>query len=256
VNRNMAIVLDQVVYSAPNIKERIGGGRAVITLGGGRDAQSQMEEAKMISTALRAGALPARLEQLEERTVGPSLGADSIAAGLRASYFSAAFVFLFMILIYRSFGFIADMALAFNSLILIAMLSALDATLTLPGICGTVLSLGMSVDANVIINERIKDELKKGATFEAAIREGYQKAFGAIFDGNVTAIATSVILFYFGTGPIRGFATTLILGLIASMFTAIFFTRVVVDTLVLKWGFKRLNIGLKEGELSGQAVRA
>ena len=256
VNRNMAIVLDQVVYSAPNIKERIGGGRAVITLGGGRDQQGQMEEAKMIATALRAGALPARLEQLEERTVGPSLGADSIAAGVKAAYFSTAFVFLFMIFIYRSFGFIADMALGLNTVMLLAMLSALDATLTLPGICGIALSLGMSVDANVIINERIKDELKKGASFEAAIREGYQKAFGAIFDGNVTAIATSVILFYFGTGPIRGFATTLILGLTASMFTAIFFTRIIVDTLVLKWGYNRLNIGLKESAAAQQAVRA
>jgi preprotein translocase subunit SecD len=233
----MAIVLDKVVKSAPSITEPITHGSGQITLGGGRDPQKTMSEAKIISTALRAGALPATLEQLEERTVGPSLGADAIHQGQIGTLIAALAVFLFMAVYYKSFGIVADLSLAFNLLITFAILSSLNATLTLPGVAGLALTLGISVDASVIIFERVKEEMGKGANKMAAIREGYERAFSSIFDANVTSIAVCIVLMYYGTGPVRGFAVTLLTGLVITTFTAVFFTRAVFDLFIgrFKW---------------------
>ena len=237
----MAIVLDKVVKSAPVINEPITQGRGQITLGGGRDMDKTLSEAKVISTALRAGALPATLEQLEERTVGPSLGADAIRQGQIGTIAAALAVFFFMALYYKSFGIVADLALGFNLLITVAILSALGATLSLPGVAGLALTLGISVDASVIIYERVKEEMGKGTTMIAAIREGYNRAFSSIFDANVTSIAVCVVLMYFGTGPVRGFAVTLLTGLVITTFTAVFFTRAIFDLLVVRWKWN-LNV--------------
>lgn len=232
--RMMAIVLDDVVYSAPNIKERISTGSARITLGGGRDYNTMLEEAKLVSMALRAGALPAKLEQLEERTVGPSLGSDSIASGTKATAIGAVLVLLFMLFYYKVFGIFANIALILNITMIYAGLTMLEATLTLPGIAGIALTIGMAVDANIVINERIKEELRKGLNFSAAFREGYEKAFVAVFDSHVTTALTCIILIYYGTGPVRGFGVTLLIGIVASLFTAIFVTRTIVDYLLIK----------------------
>lgn len=238
VKKQMAIVLDKVVKSAPVINSPITGGSGVITLGSGRDPKAMMDEAKVISMALKAGALPAALEQLEERTVGPSLGADAIAKGRTAALVAALAVFAFMAFYYKSFGIIADLSLAFNVLITMAVLSSLGATLTLPGVAGLALTIGISVDANVIIYERIKEEMDKGASLAHAIREGYDRAFSSIFDANLTSIAVCVVLMYFGSGPVRGFAVTLLCGLVTTMFTAVFFTRAIADLLVGRWKWK------------------
>jgi preprotein translocase subunit SecD len=242
VRKQMAIVLDKVVKSAPVINSAITGGSGVITLGGGRDPKGVLDEAKIISMALKAGALPATLEQLEERTVGPTLGADAIAKGRLAAIVAAALVFLFMAWYYKSFGVIADLSLAFNVLITMAVLSSLGATLTLPGVAGLALTVGIAVDANVIIYERIKEEMAKGASLAGASREGYDRAFSSIFDANVTSIAVCVVLMYFGSGPVRGFAVTLLCGLVTTMFTAVFFTRALVDLLASRW---KLNLAIR-----------
>lgn len=238
VQENMAIVLDKIVKSAPNINEPITGGRGQITLGGGRDRDQTINEAKVISTALRAGALPATLEQLEERTVGPSLGADAIKQGQIGTLIAAALVFFAMLLYYKSFGLVADLSLAFNVLITVAILSSLGATLTLPGVAGLALTLGIAVDASVIVFERIKEEMHKGSTLRAAIHEGYDKAFSAIIDANLTCIAVSIVIYYFGTGPVRGFAVTLLTGLVITTFTAVFFSKALLETMVNKWNMK------------------
>ncbi len=237
----MAIVLDKVVKSAPVIQTPITGGRGQITLGRG-DMQQMMNEAKVIATALRAGSLPAALEQLEERTVGPSLGADAIRQGEIASIVSAILVFVFMVFYYKGFGIVANLALAFTILITVAVLSSLGATLTLPGIAGLALTLGMAVDANIIIYERVKEELAKGASMMAAIHEGYDRAFSAILDSNLTSIAVCIVLMYFGTGPVKGFAVTLTAGLLTSLFTSVFFTRAIFDLVVGKW---KWNLAVK-----------
>lgn len=233
VGKYMAIVLDKVVKSHPVIQSKIGEGRGVITMGGrGRDAQKVFDEAQLISTALRAGALPASLQQLEERTVGPTLGQDSIEKGKQAAIWGTILVLIFMILYYRVMGVIADVALTLNLLLTIAVLASLGATLTLPGIAGFALTAGMAVDANVLILERIRDELRRGSGIQTAIREGYNRAFSAIFDGHITTLATCIVLIYYGTGPVRGFGVSMTIGLIISMFTSVFVTRVVVDVLV------------------------
>lgn len=242
INRQLAIVLDQVVYSAPNIQSRIGGGNARITLGGGADYQKNLDEAKVLSMALRAGALPAQLEQLEERTVGPTLGADSIAAGKKAILFGGLFVLLFMMIYYKAFGVIASLALMLNVYLIVGLLTALDATLTLPGIAGIALTIGMAVDANVIIFERIKEELARGQNYRKAVEDGFGHAFSAIFDANITTGIVCVILMYFGTGPVRGFAVTLLCGLVTSMFTAIFVSRTVFDVIFVKMKAKKLAV--------------
>lgn len=242
VGKQMAIVLDKVVKSAPSIRDRISGGQAVITLGGGRDRNQMMDEAKMISTALRAGALPASLEQLEERRVGPTLGADAIGKAKMGSYVGAAIIVLFMLIYYKSMGAVASVALGINILSIFALLTSFGATLTLPGIAGIALTIGFAVDANVLINERIKEELALGHSIQTAIREGYHRAMSAIIDANVTTAATAVVLLYFGTGPVRGFAVTLLIGIVTSMFANVFVSKVIVDTLVHKFKFKKLSV--------------
>jgi len=238
VKKLVAIVLDDVVQSAPVIKERIDSATARITLGG--SGQETQNEAQFIATALRAGALPAALEQLEERTVGPTLGADSIAKGKIAGMVGGILVLVFMLLYYRMLGVIANIALTVNIFLLLAILTSLGATLTLPGVAGIVLTVGMAVDANVIIFERIKEELRKGSSLQAAIKDGFGHAFSAIFDANITTAVVCIVLMYFGTGPVRGFAVTLLCGIVTSMFTAIFVSRTIMDWLVIRMKFTKL----------------
>ncbi|WP_374033244.1 protein translocase subunit SecD [Bdellovibrio bacteriovorus] len=242
VGKQMAIVLDKVVKSAPSIRDRIAGGSAVITLGGGRDRNGMMDEAKMISTSLRAGALPASLEQLEERRVGPTLGADAIGKAKLGSYVGAAIIVIFMLVYYKSMGAVASVALGLNILGIFALLTTFGATLTLPGIAGIALTVGFAVDANVLINERIREELRMGHGIKVAVAEGYNRAMSAIIDANVTTAATAVVLLYFGTGPVRGFAVTLLIGIVTSMFANVFVSKVIVDTLVNKFNFKKLSV--------------
>ncbi len=241
VGKLMAVVLDDVIYAAPSIRERIGGGNARITLGG-RNYDQTMNEANMISMALRAGALPAKLEQLEERSVGPSLGQDSIDKAEKAIIIGTVLLLLFMAVWYKSFGILADIGLVLNGVLILAILSSFNATLTLPGVAGIALTLGMAVDANVIIYERIKEELQKGLTIDLALKEGYNKALSAILDSNITTIATAIILIYFGTGAVRGFGVTLIIGILTSMFSAIFFTRTLAEVMIYKLKIKKLAI--------------
>ncbi|MCM8782106.1 MAG: protein translocase subunit SecD [Candidatus Omnitrophica bacterium] len=226
VGKRLAIVLDGVVQSAPVIRERIPRGEAQIT------GSFKVAEANDLAIVLRAGALPAPIRIEEERTIGPLLGQDSIRSGLRATAIGGALVFIFMIFYYFTGGVIADIALALNLLYILGFMGLFHATLTLPGIAGLILTIGMSVDANVLINERIREELRLGKGFRAAIAAGYHKALSAIFDSNITTIAAAVLLFRFGTGPIEGFAITLTMGIAASMFTAIVVTRVIFELLL------------------------
>ena len=223
VGRHLAIVLDGNVYSAPRINERIPGGRAVIT------GQFTVDEARDLAIVLRAGALPAPVTILEERTVGPSLGADSIRQGLIAITASAAVVFVFMLFYYRLSGLIADIALGLNLLILFAAMAAFGATLTLPGLAGIALTVGMAVDTNILIFERIREELKVGKTPRSAVDAGFRRALRTIIDTHLTVMVTAAILYNFGSGSVRGFAVSLFVGLAASLFTAYFFTRLLFD---------------------------
>jgi preprotein translocase subunit SecD len=227
VGRHLAIVLDGTLYSAPRINERIPGGRAVIT------GNFSIEEARDLAIVLRAGALPAPVTILEERTVGPSLGADSVRQGMFAIGGSAVLVLVFMLLYYRLSGLIADVALALNLVILLACMAAFGATLTLPGIAGIALTIGMAVDTNVLIFERIREELKVGKTPRGAIDAGFHRAFRTIVDTHLTVMVTAGILYNFGTGPVKGFAVSLFVGLAASLFTAYFFTRLVFDVVYM-----------------------
>ncbi len=224
VGRNLAIVLDGVVYSAPTIKSRISQGSGII------EGQFTMQDAHNLSIVLRAGALPAPVKIIEERTIGPTLGEDSIRAGLTATAVAALFIFAFMAVYYKASGVLADLALALNLVFLLAAMAYFGSTLTLPGIAGIILSIGMSVDANVLILERIREELAVGKPIRLAVDAGYDKAFSAILDGNLTVLFSSIFLFQFGTGPIKGFAVTLMLGLTVSMFTAVVLTRLVYET--------------------------
>lgn len=242
VGRRMAIVLDKVVKTAPNIQTPIGNGEARITLGGGRNPDQVLNEAKMISMALRAGALPAALEQLEERRVGPSLGADAIQKAQMASVIGAFLIFVFMLFRYRAMGVISDISLAINVASTLAILTSLGATLTLPGIAGIALTVGFAVDANVLINERIREELDKGSSLMLAIKEGYARAMSAILDANATVASTAFVLLYFGTGPVRGFAVTLLIGIVTTLFANVFISKVLVDTLLHKFGVKKLSV--------------
>ncbi|NIA67551.1 protein translocase subunit SecD [Pelagibius litoralis] len=219
VNRLFAIVLDEKVISAPVIREPILGGRGVIS------GTFTVQEAQDLALLLRAGALPAPLSYLEERTVGPGLGADSILAGEIAAVLGLTFVVVFMAVIYGLFGMMASVALLVNLILLLAALSVLQATLTLPGIAGIVLTIGMAVDANVLIFERIREEMRNGRGPVTAVDAGYRRAFSTIMDSNLTTLIAASLLFHFGSGPIKGFAVTLALGLITSMFSAIMLTR-------------------------------
>ena len=218
-----AIVLDEEVISAPRINEHIPGGSGIIT------GRFSVEESTELAVLLRAGALPAEMEFLEERTIGPELGADSIAAGKTAAVIGLIVVAAYMIASYGLFGVFANIALGMNLLLLVAILSAMGATLTLPGIAGIVLTMGMAVDANVLIFERIREELRAGLAPGRAIEAGFERAFSAIMDSNVTGLLTAVIMFFIGSGPVRGFAVTMSIGILTSMFTAVYVTRTVIQ---------------------------
>jgi preprotein translocase subunit SecD len=230
--RLMAIVLDDTVESAPIINEPITGGICSIHLGGLRPVNEVLSDAKDLALVLKSGALPAPVRILEERSVGASLGPELIRRGALAALLGLAAVLVFMLAYYRFSGVVADVALVLNGLVVLAVMAFLDSTLTLPGIAGFVLTLGMAVDANVLINERIREELKSGKTIAAAVTLGYDKVFWTIFDGHVTALVAGFVIRSFGSGPVRGFATTLIIGLLASMFTSIVVTRTIVEWFV------------------------
>ena len=232
VGRRLAIVLDNTVYSAPVIRDRIGGGHASIT--GGFD----IKEARDLAIVLRAGALPAPVTIAEERTVGPSLGRDSIEQGTLSFIIGGVLVVVFMVVYYNLAGLLADLALGLNILLLLAALAMFDATLTLPGIAGIVLTVGMAVDANVLINERMREEVRLGKGPRAAVDSGYERALPAIFDSNITTFLSGLILFQFGSGPIKGFAVTLCIGIMSTVFTTVFCTRVVYDYFLAR---RRLN---------------
>lgn len=223
VGKKMAIVLDGTVYSAPSIQGRIAGGSGFI------EGQFSPEDARSLAIVLRAGALPAPVRVIEERVVGPTVGEDSIKDGLRSSLIGFAIVVGFMLIYYRASGFVAIIALGLNLLLLLATMSYLHSTLTLPGMAGIILSLAMAVDANVLIFERIREELRLGKPIKTAVSVGYDRAFSAILDSHVTSLISAAFLFQFGTGPIKGFAVTLTIGLILSLFTAIVVTRMIFD---------------------------
>jgi protein-export membrane protein SecD len=223
VGRRLAIVLDGVVQSAPVIKSRIGGGRGII------EGSFTNDEAKDLALVLRSGALPAPLKVINKYVVGPTLGADTIRKGLMAAALGTLIVLVYMAFYYRTSGLIADVALLFNLIFLLGALAAFQATVTLPGIAGIVLTMGMSVDANVIIFERIREELRAGKTVRTAVDAGYSHAFWTIFDSHVTSLITALTLFQFGTGPIKGFAVSLSLGVVISMFTALFVSKAIFD---------------------------
>lgn len=233
VNKNIAIVLDNYVYSYPTVINRIVGGRSSIT---GLDSR---DEAQDIVTVLMSGALPAPVDIIAERTVGPSLGQASIRAGFLSVMVGLLAVALFMIWYYRTAGVVADMALLFNIIFIFGILAAFNATLTLPGIAGIVLTIGMAVDANVLIFDRVREEQNTGKTMKAAIEAGYSKALSAIFDANITTFFVGAILYSFGVGPIQGFAVTLMAGILSSLFTAIIVSRIVFDYMVVE---KRMSV--------------
>jgi len=236
VKKRLAIILDNNVYSAPVIQERISGGRAQIT---GRFTEN---DARDLAIVLRAGALPAPVKILENRSVGPSLGKDLIDKGLKSIIIGGILVVLFMVTYYKISGAIADLALILNLILIMGALAGLRATLTLPGIAGIILTIGMAVDANVLIFERIREELRLGKTPRAAIDGGYSRAFLTIMDANITTLIAAAVLFQFGTGPVKGFAVTLSIGIVASLFTALFASRVVFEVLLARGMLRRVSI--------------
>lgn len=236
VGKRLAIVLDGNIASAPNIDERIPRGEAVIR------GSFTMQEANDLAIVLRAGALPAPVVPIEERTVGPSLGKDSVRQGQISILVGIVLVVLFMVFYYRMSGLVANVALIFNLIIIMAFLAARSATLTLPGVAGIILTIGIAVDANVLIFERIREELRTGKTVRAAIDAGYSRAFWTIVDANVTTFLTGLVLYQFGTGPIKGFALTLMVGILASLFTAIIVTRIIFDSFTQKRNLANLSI--------------
>jgi SecD/SecF fusion protein len=236
VGRKLAISLDSRISSAPTIQSRIGGGQGVIT------GNFTNNEASDLALLLRAGALPADVHIVEERTVGPSLGSDSIQKGVSAAMYGSIFVILFMLAYYRLSGFITVIALVSNIIILMAVLAQFGLVLTLPGIAGIILTVGMAVDANVLINERIREELRKDKTIRASVQSGYMNATRTIIDANVTTLIAGGILLMFGTGPIKGFAVTLSIGILTSMFTALIMTRVIMELTTRKQGKQTISI--------------
>ncbi len=236
IGRRVAIVLDSKVHMAPNIREKIPSGNTSI------EGFENINEASDLAIVLRAGALPVPVNIIQERIVGPSLGADSIRQGARSVIIGLVLVMIFIQVYYKAAGFIANFALVWNILLVLAILASLQATLTLPGIAGLILTMGMSIDANVIIFERIREELRKGKTPRAAIDSGYSRALTTIIDANVTTVIAALVLYQFGTGPIRGFATVLFWGIMISMFTAIFVTRTILNSFTSRKGVQRLSI--------------
>ncbi len=241
IGRRMAVILDGNVYSAPNIQSKIGGGRAQITMGGG-NFNSIMKEAKDLALVLRAGALPVQLDFQEQRTVGPNLGADAIHKAQIASYLGCGLVFLFAILYYKISGVIAVLTLLINVLFTVAILIGIDATLTLPGIAGIALTVGMAVDANIVIFERVRDEIRKGISSTKAFELGYAHALWTVLDANITSAAAGFCLLNFGTGPIRGFAVTLLIGIVVTVYTAYFVSKVFYEFYIEKMVSKDLSI--------------
>ncbi len=237
VGKKLAIILDNKVYSAPVIRERISGGRASIT------GNFTTREAHDLAIVLRAGALPAPVKVLEKRTVGPSLGKDSIRKGFLSMIIGGAIVLIFMIFYYTTAGFIADIALVFNLILILACLAAFEATLTLPGIAGIILTIGMAVDGNVLIFERIREEIRLRKPFRACVENGFSRAFLTIVDANVTTLIAAIVLYQYGTGPIKGFAVTLSIGIITSVYTGVFVSRFLFDLMLAK-GAKKVNIGI------------
>ncbi|MBS1568118.1 MAG: protein translocase subunit SecDF [Bacteroidetes bacterium] len=229
VGKQIAIVLDGSVVSAPNVMGEIPGGRSSITMGGADDRNKQLEEATDLANVLKAGALPAPARIIDETVVGPSLGAENISRGMWSFLLSILMVVAFMVIYYNGSGWVADLALLANIFILLGTLASIQASLTLPGIAGIILTVGMAVDANVLINERIREELRAGKAMKTAVDLGYKHALAAILDSNITTFATGVILLFFGSGPVKGFATTLCIGIATSLFTAIFISRLVID---------------------------
>ncbi len=236
VGKRLAIILDGNVYSAPVIRERISGGRAQIS------GSFTMEEARDLAIVLRAGALPAPVDIIQNVTVGPSLGRDSIEKGIMATIIGGILVLAFMIFYYRLSGVLADFALFLNIIMLLGAMAWLEATLTLPGIAGIILTIGMGVDSNVLIFERIKEELRRGRTVRSAIDAGYDRAFWTIVDSHVTTLITAAVLFQFGSGPIKGFAVTLSLGILINLFTALIGTKTVYDFITSRRRLERLSI--------------
>jgi preprotein translocase subunit SecD len=229
INKRVAIVLDNAVFSDPVVRNKIIGGNSQI------EGLDDLDEARLLEIVLKAGALPAPVEIIEQRSVGPSLGEDSIRSGLFSAGLATLLTIIFMVFYYRTGGIVADLALIFCLLFLLAILAAFHGTLTLPGIAGIILTLAIAVDANVLIYERVREEIATGKTLRAAIDAGYDKAFSAIFDTNLTTFITGVILYQFGTGPVQGFALTLMIGIASSMFSAVFITRVIFNILADKY---------------------
>ena len=236
IGERIAIVLDKKVHMAPSIREKIPSGRTQI------EGFANISEAKDLAIILRAGALPAPVNIIEERIVGPSLGADSIKQGTQAVTLGLILVLIFILFYYKLSGLFASFALIWNILIVLAVLASLQATLTLPGIAGLILTVGMSIDANVIIFERIREELRRGKTPKTAIDSGYSRAITTIVDANVTTLIASLVLYQFGTGPIKGFATVLFWGILISMFTAVFITRTIFNTYISRKSMTSLSI--------------
>ncbi len=236
IGKRVAIVLDNAVYSAPVVRSKITGGSSQI------EGMANMDEANLLAIVLRAGALPAPVDIVEEKNVGPSLGEDSIRNGVTSGIIGLGIIILFMALYYRTGGVTADLALLLNILFILGVLAGFHATLTLPGIAGMILTFAVAVDANVLIYERIREEMTTGKTLRASIDQGYSKAFTAIFDANIISLFTGAILYQFGTGPVQGFALTLMIGIVASLFSAIVITRVIFDIMVER-GATSINFG-------------
>jgi len=228
----MAIILDDKVNSAPTIEGRIGGGRARITLGGFSDPYQLQQEAKDLVAVLRTGALPAPLRKTFETQVGPTLGPDAVNKAKTSMIIGTLAVILFMLVYYRSAGLIADIAMVFNVVYLLAMLATLQATLTLPGIAAVVLTIGMAVDANIIIYERIREEIRAGKSPRSAVEAGFGRAFWTVFDAHVTNLVAGIVLYSYGTGPIRGFAVSLMAGIVCNLFTSVWLSRAMFDWMV------------------------
>jgi preprotein translocase subunit SecD len=243
VKRRMAIVLDDRVETAPVIQTEIGGGRCQITLGGTRSYNETLQEAKDLVVVLRAGALPAPIRPANEQLIGPSLGRDAIQQGATGALIGALLTILFTLFYYQVAGVIADVSVMLNVIFLFALMAMFDATLTLPGVAGIALTVGMALDANVLINERIREELRAGKSARSAVDQGFDRAFWSIFDGQVTTFIAGVVLFQYGTGPIKGFAVTLMIGIVTSLFSGVFCSRVMFDWLVRGLNVKTLKVG-------------
>jgi len=240
--RRMAIILDEKVTSAPTIEGRIGGGRARITLGGYSDPYQLQQEAKDLVAVLRTGALPAPLRKTFETQVGPSLGPDAVNKAKTSMIIGALAVVLFMVVYYRASGIIANIAMVFNVVYLLSMMAMLQATLTLPGIAAVVLTIGMAVDANIIIYERIREEVRAGKTPRGAVQEGFNRAFWTVFDAHVTNLVAGIVLYSYGTGPIRGFAVSLMAGIVCNLFTSVWLSRAMFDWMVGRKKVAQLSI--------------